>query len=661
VKALLALVAFLVLVLAGAPAGAGPIEAHPSQGGLPMELVQEAGTFTGKWVVENRSDRAVLVNLELRDGSDLDPRLPPGFRVRFVGGDSAQTLKPGERREAQIEWTPPRSKRLHEVYGHVSVVADGDATPPVLGFHAALGAAESGLTGRALSLSLLVPLLAALALAFLRRRDPRPGLGRWIWIGAQVAQLALFLWAASRFDIFHTRFAGGEGLDLVERSRLLPSLGVEWFVGVDGVTLVLALAAAAFGSLAAIRSDADTALVHGPPALLFVAGLTGAVISVDLLVSLAFWLVVVVALVWALTRGADERRALRASALLLGLGFVLVALAVWVISGSANVGYLLDGSRAPRVFSLAELAHGGFVPRQAALFGAHPTKLAFVALFLGAALTLGVSPFAASTHALVTRLPVGPALLFSAGLPLLGLQALLRVGYAALPAGFRWAALSVAVFGLLSALYSVLVLLVEKDPRRFASGSANLASAMALIGIGSLTASGVQAAVVLLLSRGLVLAVVLGALEMKRRAGPRASFASALGVLGWSAAAFAPGTLTFIGFVSGVAGALPLLRSVAVATAFVAVLAAAACVRSHRAVFADAGERSDEASPAPERELTVAVTAALLLLGLGLAPRPLLRLIDSACLDRAELVNPPGALEIVDARPDSDLRVASSR
>ncbi len=132
-------------------------------------------------------------------------------------------------------------------------------------------------------------------------------------------------------------------------------------------------------------------------------------------------------------------------------------------------------------------------------------------------------------------------------------------------------------------------------------------------------------------------------------------------MLGWSAAAFAPGTLTFIGFVSGVAGALPLLRSVAVATAFVAVLAAAACVRSHRAVFADAGERSDEASPAPERELTVAVTAALLLLGLGLAPRPLLRLIDSACLDRAELVNPPGALEIVDARPDSDLRVASSR
>jgi NADH:ubiquinone oxidoreductase subunit 4 (subunit M) len=50
-----------------------------------------------------------------------------------------------------------------------------------------------------------------------------------------------------------------------------------------------------------------------------------------------------------------------------------------------------------------------------------------------------------------------------------------------------------------------------------------------------------------------------------------------------------------------------------------------------------------------ESEVSVVLAAAILLVVLGFWPRPLLRLIDSSCLDQAEHVNPPGALEIVRA------------
>ncbi len=85
---------------------------------------------------------------------------------------------------------------------------------------------------------------------------------------------------------------------------------------------------------------------------------------------------------------------------------------------------------------------------------------------------------------------------------------------------------------------------------------------------------------------------------------------------------------------------------------------AVAALRSYRRAFLAGAEPSIEAPAPPEREMSVVLTAAMLLLVLGLWPRPLLRLMDSSCLDHAQRVSPPGALEIVRLSPGSE-RVAS--
>jgi hypothetical protein len=167
---------------------------------------------------------------------------------------------------------------------------------------------------------------------------------------------------------------------------LVRGLGIEYFVGIDGMTLVVVLAVSLLGLLAALLAQPDHRARFGAsPAIQ--AGLSGVFISVDLGLMLAFWLLTLVAVVVALWRWAGDAALARGTALALGLGFVLVAFAVWQLSGTSTPAYLLDGAATPRVFALTELAHGGFVPRADTLFGAHPTKVVYVCLFLGAALT----------------------------------------------------------------------------------------------------------------------------------------------------------------------------------------------------------------------------------------------------------------------------------
>lgn len=667
----MAIVLFLV-TFAGS-ALAAPLEVRAQSGGLPLELVAKDGNLSGKLVVENRGSTPVRAEISLRDGSNIDPRLPIGLRVKFSGADRAVMLKPGEQREAEIEWAAPRGRRLHPVYGHVLVTAEGQESRPVAaGFHSGFATGEAGPSGRVLTFSLLAPLLAALILLAFRGREPRPGAGRWVWLAGSGVQLALLAWGVSRFDVFHTRFAGGDGLQLVERMPLVRGLGIEWFVGVDGASLVLALAASLLTLLSALLADPKRATAFGGLALLANVGLVGALVSIDLALLAVFWLLTLLAAVRLLSVWGGDPRITRGAGLSLGLGYVLVAFAIWQLSGTATPAYLIDGSSAPRVFSLIELSHGGFVPRTASLFGVSSTKLVYTCLFLGSAITLGVPPFGGWLTAALARVPTSVGLLLAGGVGLLGVHALWRVGIAALPHGTAWAAPAVAIFGVIATLYAALVALATDDPRRFGAHSLAASAGAFLVGYASLTAIGMQGALMLAVSRGFVVALLFGVLSLARaddqssRLGPIARGApllAALGAVAWVAAAAGPGTLSFLGVASSVIGGLPTLRLPALAEVFALAVLAAASVRNYRRTFLlpdDGAPASALPAPTPERELSVVLTAGIVLVALGFWPRPLLRLIDASCIDQAELVNPPGALEVVQVENADELRLSAA-
>ncbi|MGB3737306.1 MAG: hypothetical protein WA964_20295, partial [Ilumatobacter sp.] len=88
-----------------------------------------------------------------------------------------------------------------------------------------------------LTAAIVVPLLAAVGLLFLT--NAREEVTRWVSVGAAAVPLALLIGAWIRFER-----GSDEMFQLVEEVDWIPSIGVAWRVGIDGISLSLALLAA---------------------------------------------------------------------------------------------------------------------------------------------------------------------------------------------------------------------------------------------------------------------------------------------------------------------------------------------------------------------------------------------------------------------------------
>ncbi len=188
-----------------------------------------------------------------------------------------------------------------------------------------------------LGLLITFPLLAAAALALVRDE-------RWVRrcaLAAAGVELLLALWTVALFD------AGQGGMQLVERATWIPSLRVQYLVGVDGLSvLFLPLTALLFGGVMLsswTTSGSMTRLYFG--LLLALEGFTiGVYTSLDLILFFLFWELTLVPVFFLITLwgvGAERRYA--------GAKYTLIMLAggVPLLFGILILGI---GTRPPRAW-----------------------------------------------------------------------------------------------------------------------------------------------------------------------------------------------------------------------------------------------------------------------------------------------------------------------
>ncbi len=160
-----------------------------------------------------------------------------------------------------------------------------------------------------LTLCVLVPLLGAAALAFAPRLPDRAARRTAVALSAVPLLLLLMAWA---------RFEGGGagGFDLVEEVTWIPSLGVAWRLGVDGISLALALMTALLfvGAVAWPMEKAERARQYYAW-FLFLEGVSlGLFLALDLLLFYVFFDLSLVGMFFLIGRwghGAAEAAALK--------------------------------------------------------------------------------------------------------------------------------------------------------------------------------------------------------------------------------------------------------------------------------------------------------------------------------------------------------------
>jgi NADH-quinone oxidoreductase subunit M len=293
------------------------------------------------------------------------------------------------------------------------------------------------------SLTVFVPLAGAVLLALLH--NPAPRLVHSIGIGASgLAMLgALGVWV---------RGVDG-GFVQIEEVAWIPSLGVAYRVGVDGVSLPLGLLTTVLFLVGLIFSITVTDRVRSFVALflLLETACLGVFVALDLVLFYVFWEVTLVGMYFIIAGWgyADRRRAALTFFLYTLLGSLPLLLAILAL-------YL--GSD-PHTFDVQALIANPPLEGWAA-------ALTLVGLLIAFAIKTPVFPFHTWLPTAHVEAPTAGSVVLAGVLLKLGTYGLVRLAFQMIPEAFQEAALLVASLGVFSALYGAFVALAQTDLKR---------------------------------------------------------------------------------------------------------------------------------------------------------------------------------------------------
>jgi NADH-quinone oxidoreductase subunit M len=268
-------------------------------------------------------------------------------------------------------------------------------------------------------------------------------------VGFSVLSLAIIVLA-------WTRFRGTGGFELIERVPWIPTLGVSYALGVDGVSLPLA-AMTALLFLAALLVPVD--LRDRPRAyyslFLFLECVSlGVFLALDLFLFYVFWdlsLVGMYFLIGVWGHGEAARRA--------ALKFFLYTLAGSLAMLLAILGLYL--ATEPRTFDMAEL-----IRQQPLSGGGALATLVFVGFGLAFAIKTPLVPFHTWLPPAHVDAPAPASAILAGVLLKMGTYGFVRILLQMMPETFRRFALPLAIIAVVSIVYGALVALAQGNVKR---------------------------------------------------------------------------------------------------------------------------------------------------------------------------------------------------
>jgi NADH-quinone oxidoreductase subunit M len=619
-----------IALLSGAAHAAGRLRVEPTSIALP------SGSGEARVTLRNSGDSPLRIARIDVSGDVAGLRVDPLQR----------TLGPGE--SAQL--TVRREGGARAAFAGLRVICDDESLPALTG---AAGEHVGAIAIRAGASPLLgwlvfLPLLAALVL--LVAPGPAERFARAVGLVATGAVVVLAAAALARFD------AGAHGPQLVDHAVWIRSLRVEWYVGVDGLSITMVALTALVGFIAALSSLSIDKNVKAYWVLFLVlmTGMLGTFVALDLLLFYVFWEVMLLPMYFLIGLWGGPRKEYAAIKFFLYtlVGSVVMLLGVIALYYASPAGALVDGTPAAHTFDLVRLANdgGGFAsaPRLFGAIGFAP--LVWALFFVGFAIKVPAVPLHTWLPDAHVEAPTAISVILAGVLLKMGPYGLYRVNAAVLPQATRWAAPFVAVVGAVSIVYGALCAFAQKDLKRLVAYSSVSHMGFGLLGLGALTASGWQGAYVQLFNHGAItsmLFLLVGVLydrahtrEIDRFGGvasqmPRYAFAFGLAFM---ASLGLPGLSGFIGEVLVLLGAFPTYRALTAIAATGVVLAAAYHLTAlsrvqlgkwNATVWPDRAQSPDLTA----REALMLAPLAILVVVLGWWPQPLIALSQGALGD----------------------------
>jgi NADH-quinone oxidoreductase subunit M len=339
-----------------------------------------------------------------------------------------------------------------------------------------------------LSLLIFFPILGALAALLVQKAEA----AKWIALVTSIITFALSLWVYAGFN------SAGSGFQLTEQMPwvVMPGLTFTYFVGVDGMSMMLILLTTflmivtIFGTWNSITKSVPAFM-----ALLMVleAGMIGVFCSLDLFLFYIFWEVILIPMYFIIGVWRGKRRIYSAIKFFIytmaGSLIMLVAI-IWlgVAAGHITGHFTTDITK---LYSVA---------RQLPIDVQHYLFLAFALSF---AIKVPIFPLHTWLPDAHVEAPTAGSIILAGVLIKMGTYGLIRFCLGLFPqASFDYSTLF-SVLGVIGIIYGALVSMVQTDVKKLIAYSSVAHMGFIVLGIFSMTREGLQGAVIQMINHGL--------------------------------------------------------------------------------------------------------------------------------------------------------------
>src|SRR5215468_6561981 len=350
-----------------------------------------------------------------------------------------------------------------------------------------------------------MPFVGALLIMFTARRSPLAV--RLIAAITTGISAVLSLWIYATYD--REGALTGTDFQFHEKVALVPPLGINYEVGVDGISLLMVLLtsiiifAGVFASWTiATRSQEFYALL-----LALVTGVYGVFVSLDLFVFFLFYELAVLPMylligIWGSSGEVRPRGPFAWAYRETGVGtkeYAAMKLTLYLLFGSA---FILVGIFA--LYVSAGTASFSFLDLEAATFDRSLQRWVFLAFYIGFGILAGIWPLHTWSPDGHASAPTAVSMLHAGVLMKLGAYGVVRVGMGLLPDGATSLAWLVGLIACINVVYGALSAMAQVDLKYVIAYSSVSHMGLVMLGAATLTEAGLNGSVFQMFAHGVM-------------------------------------------------------------------------------------------------------------------------------------------------------------